>query len=414
LTEPEAKSLLSAYRIPVAETHIASSPIAAGAAAARIGVPVALKILSPDITHKSDVGGVALDLATPGSVEAAAVAMLARIASSAPKAKLDGFTVSRMIRRPHAYELIAGVSLDAQFGPMILFGHGGVAAEVINDKALALPPLNLRLARDLIGRTRIARMLEGFRNRPPIDFDALALVLVRLSRLIEDLGEVAELDINPLLADETGVIALDARVRLAPAPGPSARRFAIRPYPAELEEIIPLDDGRKLVLRPVRPEDEPAFIEAFSKLDPTDVRLRFFAPLKTLSHELAARLTQIDYDREMALVLAESGQAGRTPILGVARIHADPDIENAEFAVVVRSDVQGRGFGYLLMSRLIAYARGRGLRTLFGGVLRDNRTMLALCRDLGFTITPTEDEPTVLRASLELDRPRQASPASSA
>ncbi len=414
LTEPEAKSLLSAYRIPVVETYVASDPAAAGAAAARIGAPVALKILSPDITHKSDVGGVSLDLATPESVEAAAAAMRARVAASAPKARIDGFTVSRMVRRPHAYELIVGVTGDPQFGPMILFGQGGTAVEVINDKALALPPLNLRLARDLIGRTRIARLLEGFRDRPPIALDALALTLVRVSHLIEDLGDVAELDINPLLADETGVIALDARVRIARGSGPSARRFAIRPYPAELEETIVLEGDRRLILRPVRPEDEPAFIDAFSKLDPSDVRLRFFAPLKTLTHELAARLTQIDYDREMALVLAEPGPAGRAAILGVARMHADPDIQNAEFAVVVRSDAQGRGFGFLLMSRLIAYARKRGLRLLFGIVLRDNQTMLSLCRELGFTISPAADDPTLFRVSLDLDRPAQAASSSSA
>ena len=406
LTEPEAKSVLSAYRIPVAETYVAGDPLAVSAAAARIGAPVALKILSPDILHKSDVGGVALDLATPEAARAAADAMRERITRSTPKARLEGFTVSRMVRRPHAYELIVGVTTDPQFGPMILFGHGGTAVEVINDKALALPPLNLRLAQDLIARTRIARLLRGYRDRPPVDMDALAFVLVKVSRLIEELSDVAELDINPLLVDETGVVALDARVRVARGPDLSTARFAIRPYPSELEEIIKLDDDRELLLRPVRPEDEPALIDAFSKLDPDDVRLRFFAPIKTLTHDLAARLTQIDYDREMALVLTESGPAGRMPILGIARLHADPDIENAEFAVVVRSDVQGRGFGFLLMSRLIDYARKRGLRFLFGSVLRDNQTMLALCRELGFAMSSTEDDPTVFRVSLALGQHR--------
>jgi acetyltransferase len=390
LTEPEAKSILAAYRIPVAETRVASTVEDAVAAAQAVGFPVVLKILSPDITHKSDVGGVALDLADDVQVRAAGERMLARGRAAAPAARIDGFAVQEMVRRPRAQELIVGASADAQFGPVVLFGQGGTAAEVIADRALALPPLNLRLAHDLMAQTRVHRLLWGYRDRPAADLDAVALVLVKVAQLVADFAEVIELDINPLLTDEHGVIALDARLRVAVAGQRAAERLAIRPYPKELEEEITLADGRRLWLRPIRPEDEPALVAAFRKLSPEAVRLRFFAPLKELTHQAAARLTQIDYDREMALVLAEHGSAGAAELYAVARIAADPDNERAEFAVAVRDDMTGLGLGSLLMRRLIDHGRRRGLREIFGHVLRENNRMLAICRRLGFR---TEHDP---------------------
>ena len=402
LTEPEAKSVLAAYRIPVAETRVAPTVEDAVAAARAVGFPVALKILSPDITHKSDVGGVALDLADDAHVQAAGEGMLARVRAAAPAARIDGFAVQRMVRRPRAQELIVGVSEDAQFGPVVLFGQGGTAAEVIADRALALPPLNMRLAYDLMAQTRAYRLLRGYRDRPAADLDAIALVLLKVAQLAADFAEVTELDINPLLADEHGVIALDARIRVAQTGKRAEERLAIRPYPKELEEEISLADGRGLWLRPIRPEDEPALIAWFHKLSLEAVRLRFFAPLKELTHQAAARLTQIDYDREMAFVLVEHGSPGAAELYAVGRIAADPDNEQAEFALTVRDDVAGRGLGTLLMHRLIDHARRRGVREIFGHVLRENRRMLGICRRLGFREEADPETPwvTVVRLAL--------------
>ena len=333
LTEAEAKDVLAAYQIPVVPTYEASTPEQAAEIAARIGESVALKILSPDVTHKSDVGGVALDLASEELVQKTAQGMLERIREIQPEARISGFTVQPMIHRPNAQELIVGISDDVQFGPVILFGQGGTAVEVIADKAIALPPLNMHLAREVMTRTRVYRLLEGYRGQPAADLDGIALTLVKVSQLISDIGDIAELDINPLLADEQGVLALDARIKVAKSIRPAAQRLAIRPYPKELEETLTLDGGKTLWLRPIRPEDEPALQTLFSRLSMEEIRLRFLHPMKVLPHSLAARLTQIDYDREMALILTEPGIAGRTEIYGVVRIIADPDNERAEYAL---------------------------------------------------------------------------------
>jgi len=402
LTEPEAKELVAAYRIPVTATRIASDADEAATAAAAIGFPAALKILSPDITHKSDVGGVALDLADAAEVRRAALAMRSRVAEAAPDARIEGFAVQPMIRRPHAQELIVGASEDPQFGLVVLFGHGGTAVEIIADLALALPPLNMGLAHDLIAQTRVSRLLRGYRDRPAADLDAIALTLIKVAQLVIDLAEVAELDINPLLADQDGVIALDARIRVARAAAPPERRLAIRPYPKELEDEIALAGDGTLLLRPIRPEDEPMLIAAFHKLSPEAVRLRFFAPIKELTHETAAGLTQIDYDREMALVLVDHGRPGKAELYAVARFSTGPDQEKAEFAITVRDDVTGRGLGSLLMRRLIDYARGRGIGEIFGLVLRENRAMLAVCRSLGFAETTDPDDPAIRFVRLRL------------
>lgn len=377
--------LLACYEIPVPKLALARQPNEAAAITAQWTAPVALKIVSRDITHKSDVGGVALDLSGADAVREAAQAMLERVKSAAPAARIDGFVVQEMIRRPRAHELILGMACDAQFGPFLLFGHGGVAAEVIADRALGFPPLNLKLARDMIAATRVAKQLAGYRDRPAANLDAIALTLTKLSQMVCDLDEIAELDINPLLADETGAIALDARIRLAPpaAGAPRGGRLAIRPYPKQLERAESLPGFEGLSLRPIRPEDAAAAIRYFGKLDPEDVRMRFFTPMRELSPALLARLTQIDYDREMAFVLLDRGG----DILGVCRLVADPDNLKAEFAVSVRSDLKGRGLGRLLMQRLMDYARARGIGEIFGDVLEDNVMMLALARQMGCKVT---------------------------
>ncbi len=402
LNEFEAKELLSAYKIAVVATRVAKDAREAATFAAEIGGSVALKIVSPDITHKTDVGGVALELVGPRAVHDAALAMAERIAARQPAARIEGFAVQPMIRRPGAFELILGVVEDPQFGPMLVIGQGGTAVEIVDDTAFALPPLNMRLAKEAISRTRVSRLLAGYRGFPAADLDAIALTMIKLSQLVIDFAELKELDINPLLADEFGVVALDARVRVAATAEAPENRLAIRPYPNDLEEEIQLVDGRGLVLRPVIPEDEPALQAGFAHLTPEEVRLRFFVPMKTLSHVQAARFTQIDYDREMALVLTEAGIPGTKEIFGVVRIFADPDNEKAEFAIIVRGDMTGQGHGRPMMQRIIDYSRRRGIGEIFGEVLRENKAMLGLCRDLGFDSASHPDEPDLRRVSLKL------------
>jgi len=404
LDEAEAKALLNAYNIEAVPTEQAATPEDAAAIAARIGGPVALKIVSADIPHKTDVGGVVLDIAGPAAVRAAAAEMWSRISAARPDAHLQGFSVEPMVRRPGAYELILGMSCDAQFGPVLVFGHGGTAVEAIDDRALALPPLNLHLAEEMISRTRIARLLAGARGLPAANIEALAIALVNLSQLVCDIAEIAELDINPLLADEYGVIALDARFRVAATTQKPAERLAIRPYPRELEEELSMPDGAKLLLRPIRPEDEPTLQRGFAALNPEEIYMRFFTPLKTLTHAMAARFTQLDYDREMALVLTTPGPPGEADFLGSVRIVCDPDMQRAEFAIIIRHDVTGKGLGVLLMRRIMDYCRSRGIAEIFGEVLSENLNMLNLCRFLGFTIESKGKEPAVVTVRLRLDQ----------
>jgi len=398
LDETAVHALFACYGIPVVRSAVVKTPQDAAAKAAEFGGAVALKVFSPDITHKSDVGGVVLDLEGADGVRAAAETMRTHVQARVPKARIEGFVVQEMIRRPDAFELIVGMATDATFGPFLLFGHGGTAVEVIDDKALALPPLNMKLARETMSRTRVYRELQGYRERPPAALEAIALTLVKLSQLVCDIDEIAELDINPLLADTSGVIALDARIRLASYQGARGERLCIRPYPRELEHEEDVPGIGRCLLRPIRPEDAPLVERLFAQLTPEDVRLRFFSPLRALPPALLARLTQIDYDREMGFILMENA----AEIMGVARFAADPDNRQAEFAVAVRSNLKGHGLGSLLMKRIIAYARARGIGVLFGDVLQENTTMLSLARELGFATAPLEKSPGILRVTLQL------------
>lgn len=398
--EADGKALLAAYGIPVARTAVAATAEEALAAAARIGYPVAVKLLSPDITHKSDVGGVVLDVEDAAALRAALADIARRVARARPDARIDGYTVQQMVHRPRAVELIVGITTDPVFGPVVLFGQGGVAVEVTADQAVALPPLNRVLAADLVGRTRVARLLAGYRDRPSADLDALCDVLVRIGQMAADLPELAELDINPLLADSGGVIALDARLRLAPVAAGTdpLARLAILPYPDALETAVAWD-GASLVIRPIRPEDGPAHQAFFAALSAEDVHFRLFAQLRELSPAQLARFTQIDYAREMAFVATRVDAAGSAETVGVARVVGDPDNVTGEFAVTIRSDIKGRGLGRLLMTHLIDYCRARGLAELVGTVLPDNVRMLALGRALGFQAT-RQDDVVVLRLAL--------------
>jgi acetyltransferase len=380
----EVQGLLQAYGVPVLEARIARTAAEAGEIAAALGGKVALKILSRDISHKSDVGGVKLGLSGRVRTERAAQAMLARIAATRPQARLDGFTVQSMLVRPKAQEVLAGVVRDPTFGPVIVVGHGGVAVEVLADRSLGLPPLNASLARDMIGRTRVSRLLAGFRDRPPADLDTLARVLVALGRLATDLPEVAELDLNPLLCDAGGALALDARVAVR-RPDATTARSAILPYPSQLSRQIELH-GEPLRVRAIRPTDAPRLIEMIDRCAPEDVHLRFCGGMRHLSPDLATRLSQIDYDRHMALV----AEAANGELLGVGRLVEDPRGDTAEFALMVRTDHQNRGLGRLLLQAVLDYAASRGLREVWGNVARENNRMLGLARALGFA---TDDSP---------------------
>jgi len=384
LTEAEAKTVLSAYRIPVAATRVvAASARSAADAATRIGYPVVLKIVSAEITHKSDVGGVALNLGDAAEVRKAARAMLARVQRARPDARIAGFSVQAMVRREHGRELIVGASIDPVFGPVILFGQGGTSVEVVADRAVALPPLNTTLARALVERTRVARLLKGFRDTPAADQGALHAVLVAVSQLLADVPHLAELDINPLIVSHEGVMALDARIRVsAKAPG-GARNFAIRPYPARLIETVAWQ-GRDVTLRPIRPEDEAQHLEFLGRLEPADIRMRVFYSRRSIERSELARLTQIDYERELAILAVAAGPDGVEQTLGVARAVADPDNIDAEFGIIVRSDLKGTGLGRVLMEKLIRTLRGHGTQRLVATVLEENRRMLALAKELGF------------------------------
>jgi acetyltransferase len=402
LLETEAKAVLEAYGIAAVPTVAADTPEAAAQAASEMTGPVVLKILSDTIVHKSDAGGVALNLETAGAVRERAAWMREHFQQASAATDPLKFSVQPMIQRPHAHELIIGMSVDPQFGPVLLFGHGGTATEVILDRSLALPPLNMNLAREMIAATRIHRLLSGYRGVPGVDLADIAGTLVKVSQLICDFAEIVELDVNPLLCDPQGVLALDARLRVEPAEGPAGRRLAICPYPTELEQTVSLPDGRTLLLRPIRPEDEPAFHRFFASLSSEDIRLRFLHPMKLLPKAMAARLTQIDYDREMALVLTGGGDRQQADLHGVVRISADPDNEKAEFAIMLRSGITGLGLGPMMMRRIIDYARSRGIGRIFGEVLDENRSMLALCKALGFTRRRDPDDPGVALVSLQL------------
>ncbi len=401
LHEIEAKRVLAAYGIPVVPTRIARNPAEAAAIADVLTVtgPVALKIVSPDIVHKSDVGGVALDLGDAAAVLKEAEAMAGRILEALPGAVVEGFAVEPMVRLDDAYELLIGATVDPLFGPVILFGHGGVAAEVIADTALGLLPLNLKLAYEIMARTRVYRQLGGFRHRRAADLDGIALVLVRVAQLAAETAELVEMDINPLIAGPGGVMAADARMRVAAASGEAAARLAICPYPAELSLTIECG-GRKMLLRPIRPEDEARLQAFFARLTPEELRLRFMVPRRVFSHAEAARFTQIDYDRDMVLILVEHG--GRGEIAGMVQASLDPDYERAEFGIIVRSDLTGRGLGTRMLAHLCAYLKARGAREVFGEVLAENTAMLSFASRFGLQTSPIPGDRTVVRLSLAL------------
>jgi acetyltransferase len=405
MTEPEAKTVLEAYDIPTVPTRVAGTPEEARQAAAELlgsYSSLVVKILSPDITHKSDIGGVRLDLKSAEDVERVTRQMLADIQHLRPDAKLQGVTVQPRIRRRDALEVILGITSDPTFGPVILFGAGGTAVEAIGDTAMALTPLDLKLAKDLIESTRIYRLLKGYRDKPAVDLEGLAFCLVKLSSLAVQHPAIRSLDINPLQASEKGLLALDARIEVEDPVKFPPTPPAIRPYPVQWETREKLLNGEEVFIRPIRPDDERFYTQFMSRVTPEDIRLRMMMPVREFSHQFLARMTQIDYAREMAFVALRYDSDGEPEMLGVVRFFADPDYEKAEYAVLARSNLKGIGLGWVLMRHLIRYARAEGLKTLYGTVLKENATMLQMCQALGFEVKRDPDDAMLYAVTLDV------------
>jgi acetyltransferase len=385
LTEADAKALLASYGLPVTPTRVAATLETALALADEMGYPLAMKIASPEITHKTEVDGIRLDIRSREEVASAFETIISNAASHRPDARIDGVSLQPYVHRAD-YELLVGAKRDENFGPVLVFGLGGVFTEVVKDRNIGLPPMNRLLARRLMQETRAYKLLSGYRSRPPADMVRLEEMLIRLSQLVIDFPQIKEIDLNPVVVKDGRPTAVDARISLSPFPVEAPMHLAISPYPGHYEQWGKTEDGVNLFIRPIRPEDGPLFSDLFDRLSAASIYLRFCRHVKALSAETLARLTQIDYDREMALVAVENVQ-GRERMLGAARIINAPHEEGAEFSVMVADDWQGKGIGALLLMKLIAIGRQRGLETIWGVVLKENTSMLRLGRKLGFKRT---------------------------
>jgi len=395
LSDPEVRELLAAYGLPVLPSTLAATPGEAAAVAERIGFPIALTAATGDVARKWDVGGVALNLESAEAVRSAAEGILRRFGALRPDARFEGFALQRMALRPHAHHLTIGVACDPLFGPVLVFGEGGRAMELPRDHVVALPPINLPLAHQTVARSHLSPLLDAHGLRPAADRKAIAEALVRLSLMVVDNPEIEACDVNPLFADDQGVLAVDARVRVSPVGSSDRRRLSILPYPARLAETVRLHDGSDILLRPIRPEDETAHGELIGRMTPQELRYRFFGTVRKLDHTQLARLTQIDYDREMAFIATRPVAGGRAETLGEVRTATDPDNSSAEFAIIVRSDIKGTGLGSILMNRIIRYHQDRGTGEIGAHVLSENAAMLRLSDKCGFTLEPGEDSGVV-------------------
>ena len=406
LSEKESKEILQSYAIPIVETAVAENEDQAADAAVRIGYPVVLKLHSETLTHKTDVGGVILNIATEGAVREAFRSIRQNVEEKAGPGHFQGVSVQRMLRR--GYELILGSSEDPQFGPVILFGLGGELVEVFRDRALGLPPLNTTLARRLMEQTKVFAALKGVRGRAPVDLDFLERILVRFSRLVVEQPRIREIDINPLSASEHEICALDARIILHPASVPDEKlpHSAIRPYPNQYSEEWVTRMGDRLLIRPIRPEDEPKIVVFHGKLSEQSVHMRYLAGVsyqRRIAHERLTRVCAIDYDREMALVAERLEKDNRRgDIVGVGRLIRDIESNSGEFALLVADDFQGRGLGAELLRRIIEVGRDEKLRMIQGWIAPSNTAMTNLSRELGFDVrfNPAEE---LVEATLLLD-----------
>jgi acetyltransferase len=396
LSEMESKALLAAFHIPVAQTMLAHSPNEALLIAQQMGFPVAMKVNSPNITHKTDAGGVMLNLGNAQAVVGAYHEIIENVKLNRPDAHIDGVSIEPMIVKPNGRELMVGVTNDPVFGPIITFGAGGTTVEVMGDRSVALPPLNTFLVKDLIQNTHVARMLNAFRHMPPVNMDALESVLLRVSEMVCELPMLMEMDINPLILDEHGALAADARV-VVEFRQPSADRYAhmaIYPYPTHLVSNWQLADGTHILIRPIRPEDatlEQAFVRNLSE---ESRYFRFMDSVQELSESMLVRFTQIDYSREMALIAVKE-EHDKEIELGVTRYAINPDGESCEFALVVADSMRGKGLGHKLMIALMDTARSKGLKMMEGEVLKSNASMLKLMKRLSFTIESNLDDDSI-------------------
>ncbi|MBT8069411.1 MAG: bifunctional acetate--CoA ligase family protein/GNAT family N-acetyltransferase [Gammaproteobacteria bacterium] len=404
LTEPESMAILKAFKIPAAKNAVAHTPNGALVNAESIGYPIAMKVLSTNISHKSDAGGVRLNINSAQEVRGAYRDLLEQVAQNAPDAKIIGVTIAKMYRSPNGRELMIGMVRDPVFGPVISFGSGGTMVEVMGDSAISLPPLNRRLAQDLIDRTKASKLLGNFRNMPAVNMEQLIDILVCVSNMACELPWIQEMDINPLLIDEKGAVAVDARFRVD-YPKPSTdpyNHLAIHPYPIHLISEEQLNDGTDIIIRPIRPEDaeiEQAFIRGLSA---ESKYFRFMNSIHELSLEMLVRFTQIDYHNEMALVAIHEGAEGEEEI-GVARYMTNPDKKTCEFAIVVSDKWQGKGIARLLMQKLIDIARNRSLEIMEGQVLANNYRMLELMKSLNFQISNDPSDPGIKLAVQRLN-----------
>jgi acetyltransferase len=390
LSEPKSKELLSTYGIHVNPTRIADSAEAAVDVAEELGWPVTLKVLSQDISHKTEADGVHLDLRNGREVRAAYEGIIAGAKRYNENARIEGVTVQPYITRPD-FELLLGIKRDELFGPVLLFGSGGVYTEIIGDRALALPPLNSQLIRLLVEETRIARLLTGYRNRAAVDMVALQTMLLQLSQVSIDIPEIVELDMNPVLVKNGIPLVVDARIVLRPSPVSSPLHLVISPYPVQYEVCTTTRSGLRLAIRPIQPEDAELFVELFKTLSPTSVYYRFFRHMKALSPELLAMLTQVDYDRHLALVALDLS-ASPERMLGVARVISDPDLCHTEFSIMVGDPWQGQGVGAALLLHLLRAAKKQGMKKIWGTVLRENTQMQHLGKKTGFTMKFNSEE----------------------
>ena len=382
VSEADSKEILAAYGLPMIRTQIAETEAEASRIGREMGYPLVMKLHSPDITHKTDADGVRLDLRGDADVIEAFRQILSSARQYKPGARIEGVTLQPYFSKPD-YELLLGAKRDPNFGPVILFGMGGIFTEVLKDRSLGLPPMNRLLARRLMEETKAFALLKGYRNRPAADMQRLEEMIIRLSQLLIDFPEIAELDMNPVLIKDGDPVAVDARILVSPLAAPASLHLVISPYPEEDESHMVSVDGRRIFIRPVRPEDAPLFTALFKTLSPTTIYYRFFGALKELSPEMLARFTQIDYDREIALVAIDE-DSPTDNMLGVARIIGDPDAKTGEFAVLVGDAWQGKGIGGNLLGKSLSIAEKQGFKTVHGIVLNENRNMLALGKKLGF------------------------------
>ena len=401
MPELDAKEVLSAYGLPVIRTEIAGTEEEASRLGRDMGYPLVMKLHSPDITHKTEAGGVRLDLRSDADVREAFAQIVESARRYKPEARIEGVTLQPFFSNPD-FEILLGAKRDVNFGPVIVFGMGGIFTEVLKDRALGLPPMNRLLARRMMQETKAWTLLQGYRNRPPADMERLEEMIIRLSQLLIDFPRIAELDMNPVLIKDGRPEAVDARILVSKADFPSPLHLVISAYPEEDETHLVTQEGARLFIRPVRPEDAPLFLLFFKVLSPTTIYNRFFSHVKELSPKMLARFTQIDYDREIALV-AFDDDPGAERMLGVARIMGNPDGKEGEFAVVVGDPWHGKGIGSSLLQNCLSIAKRMGFQRVWGIVLPENRSMLALGKKLGFQITkhPGAEKEFELVISLE-------------